>query len=148
MRSGPGPYHRTNDPRTPNSYELVAFIELVLALVSEETMLLKPGASVESALSELKSALAKLAPAGESRPIFLKHPAAALIIPQICQVFDTKLIYVLRAMKDIEATRQRRNWAVGSTQAARIIYSHMFDHLVIRWTPTAIVRYAELIEAL
>ena len=57
---GPCPYHRTNDPRTPNSYELVAFRELVVALVSEETMLLKP----ESALSELKSALAKLVPAG------------------------------------------------------------------------------------
>jgi hypothetical protein len=103
------PYFRTFDPRTPNSYESGAFREVVLRLISENTMSFKPGASIESALLEFHNEIVKLVPSGERRPIFLKQPASALIIPQICQVFDTKLIYVLRSMKDIKATHRRRN---------------------------------------
>ena len=34
---GLGPYWQTNDPRTPDSYELLAFKEMLLELISEET---------------------------------------------------------------------------------------------------------------
>jgi hypothetical protein len=143
---GPGPYQKTNDPRTPNAYELLAFRELVLGLVSEETMSLKPNVSIETALLEFKDMLVKLLPQGETRPIFLKQPASALLIPHICQVFETKLIYLIRSMKDIEATRQRRRWKLGAAREVRIVYSHMFDHLVNRRSTTALVRYTDLIE--
>jgi ABC-type dipeptide/oligopeptide/nickel transport system ATPase subunit len=144
---GLGPYQRTNDPRTPNAYELLAFRELVLSLVSEETMSLKPDISIEAALSEFKDALVKRVPQGEQRPIFLKHPASALIIPHICRVFDTRLIYLLRPIKDIEATRRRRSWFRGAPRETRIIYMHMFDHFVNERSPTTMVRYTDLIEA-
>jgi len=144
---GVGPYQGTNDPRTPNAFESIAFRATVLGLVSETTMLLKPGAAIEAALLQLKSQIAERLPEGEMRPIFLKHPAAAPIIPHICELFDTKLIYVLRATKDIEATRQRRNWPNEGESITRIIYSHMFDHLVNGRTPTTLVRYRSLIES-
>jgi hypothetical protein len=142
-----GPYHRTRDPRTTNSYELVAFRDMVLSLVAEDTMSLKPGVSIDARLAEFKSAVGALLPEGESRPLFLKHPAAALLIPQLCKTFDTRLVYVLRPLKDIEATRQRRNWAVGTAEQARLVYARMFDHLVNGSTPTLIVRYAEFVQS-
>src|SRR5690348_13719846 len=85
---GLGPYWKTNDPRTPNSYELLAFKEMLLGLVSEETGQLKPSASIDGALSDFKTLLAANLPDRESRPVLLKHPASALILPQICRVFD------------------------------------------------------------
>jgi hypothetical protein len=120
---------------------------MVLELVSEDTMSLKPGISIKAALLEFKDALLKHVPSNEKRLVFLKHPASAPIIPQICEVFDTKLIYLLRSMKDIEVTRQRRKWAIGAPREARIVYSHMFDHLVNRQSSTAMVRYADLIKS-
>lgn len=144
---GVGPYQGTNDPRTPNAYESIAFRATVLGLVSEMTMSLKPGAAIEAALLQLKSRIAERLPAGENRPIFLKHPASAPIIPHICELFDAKLIYVLRATKDIELTRRRRNWPAEGESTTRIIYSHMFDHLVNGRSPTTLVRYSSLIES-
>src|ERR1043166_9075765 len=144
---GFGLYHRTNDPRTRSSYELVPFRDLLMDLIDETTMSLKPGAPVEARLIDFRKALSKVLPQGETRPIFLKHAASALIIPQICQVFETRLVYMLRAMKDIEATRQRRNWAIGTVAQTRSIYSQMFDHLVNRKTPTAMVRYNDLVQS-
>ncbi|HEY8947745.1 MAG TPA: hypothetical protein VIM56_02550 [Rhizomicrobium sp.] len=142
--TGLGPYWQTNDPRTPNSHELIALKDMLLELVSEDTSLLKPDAPVDRALADFKTLLAARVPDG--RPVFLKHPAAALILPQFCRVFDTQLIYVLRSMQEIEATRQRRNWRVGGAQAAQIIYSRMFEYLVNGSTPTMILRYRNLID--
>jgi hypothetical protein len=143
---GLGPTWQTSDPRTPDSYELLAFKDMLLGLVSEETCMLKPGVSVGRALSDFKALLAASLPAEESRPIFLKHPTAALILPEFCQTFDTRLIYVLRSMREIEATRVRRKWPVGDSKGTQIIYSRMFDHLVNGSAPTMIIRYRNLIE--
>ena len=81
-------------------------------------------------------------------PIFLKHPLAALVIPQICQTFKTRLVYALRPLRDIEATRRRRKWLEQyGAKGAGTIYSHMFTALVDHTFPTVIVRYAQLIAA-
>jgi hypothetical protein len=141
---GLGPYWQTNDPHTPNSYELLSFKDMLLSLISEETGLLKPDAPVDRALAEFRTRLSAHVPTGQ--PMFLKHPAAALILPQFCRVFDTQLIYVLRSMHDIEATRKRRNWRVGDAGTAQIVYSRMFEHLVNGSTPTMILRYRNLID--
>jgi hypothetical protein len=79
-------------------------------------------------------------------PIFLKHPLSALIIPQICATFETRLIYLFRPLRDIEASRRRRKWAAQyGAKGAGIIYSHMFNALINYTVPTIIVRYSELI---
>jgi len=79
-------------------------------------------------------------------PLFLKYPPSALLIPEICQVFDTRLVYVLRPMQAIEATCERRSWAAQFGAAgAQVLYSLMFQALIDREFPTHLVRYPELL---
>jgi hypothetical protein len=147
--NGIEPFFRTNDERTKNSFESIAFREVIEQLASEQTLELK--VDRQTALKVLQEFHDKLqagavASGKESEPIFLKYPLAALLIPQIAKVFETRLIYVLRPLRDIEATRERRGWppnlgAVG----AQLLYSKMFQVLVDRSIPTLIVRYPELL---
>ena len=149
---GFGPYYQPADERTPDSHELIAFRDVMLTLASEETTTLKPGADVKTALAKFRDRIANQelgAYDGNAKiPIFLKHPLAALIIPQICTAFETRLIYLVRPVRDIESSRRRRKWgAQYGAKAAGIIYSHMFNALINHSIPTTIVRYAELINA-
>ncbi len=59
-----------------------------------------------------------------------------------------RLIYVLRPLTDIEATRRRRRWPPQyGKPAAETIYANMFRILVDRTYPTIIVRYPELLRS-
>ena len=149
---GFGPYYRPTDTLTPDSHELVAFRELILTLASEQTTTLKPRADIKAALDGFRARIAnqELGRYDDNAaiPIFLKHPLAALIIPQICAAFDTRLIYLVRPVRDIELSRRRRKWgAQYGAKAAGIIYSHMFNALINHSFPTTIVRYAELVHS-
>lgn len=149
---GFGPYYRPVDERTPNSHELIAFRDLILTLASEETTTLLPGIDVKTALDKFRDRIAnqELGPYDSSAgiPILLKHPLSALIIPQICTAFETRLIYLVRPVREIEASRRRRKWgAQYGAKAAGIIYSQMFNALINHSFPTTIVRYAELINS-
>jgi hypothetical protein len=149
--SGIGPFFRTNDERTKNSFESLAFREVIDQLASDQTLDLtvdRP-AAVE-ALQAFRARLEAAAVGGEGpeRPIFLKYPLSALLIPQIAAVFETRLIYVLRPFKDIEATRVRRGWMPNMGAAgAQVLYSRMFQVLVDLPIPTMVVRYPELLAA-
>jgi hypothetical protein len=148
--TGFGPYLKTNDERTSNSYELIAFRKLVLGFASEESLSVKPGIDVRAQLrifrdrilnQEFGSYDEKSGP-----PIFLKYPLSALVIPQICDVFDTRLVYVVRSVQEIEATRRRRCWPEQfGAKGAELIYTCMFTALVNYSFPTLILRYHELI---
>jgi hypothetical protein len=148
---GFGPYYQPADERTPNSHELIAFRDLLLTLASEATTTLLPGADAKAALAQFRERIADQEfgayDDNAGIPIFLKHPLAALIIPQICAAFETRLIYLVRPVRDIELSRRRRKWGTQyGAKAAGIIYSHMFNALINQSFPTTIVRYAELIE--
>src|SRR5258708_8194029 len=108
---GFGPYYQPTDARTPNSHELIAFRELILTLASQETTTLLPGANAKTALDQFRDRIAnqELCPYDSDAgiPIFLKHPLAALIIPQICAPFATRLIYLVRPVRTIELSRLR-----------------------------------------
>jgi hypothetical protein len=149
---GFGPYYRLEDELTPDSHELIAFRDLTLTFASEETTTLLPGGDVKTALEVFRDRIGnqEFGPYDSSAgiPIFLKHPLAALIIPQICAAFETRLIYLVRPVRDIELSRRRRKWgAQYGAKAAGIIYSQMFNALINFSFPTTIVRYAELINA-
>jgi hypothetical protein len=146
------PYYQPADERTPNSHELIAFRDLILTLASEETTTLLPGADVKTALEIFRDRIANQEfgayDGSAGIPIFLKHPLSALIIPQICAAFETRLIYLVRPVRDIESSRRRRKWgAQYGAKAAGIIYSHMFNALINHSFPTTIVRYAELVNS-
>jgi len=146
------PYLRTSDEKTRNSFESLAFRDLVLSLADEDSVAstAKSVASV-ARLRDFRSAILE----GEfgpqlldaNKPIFLKYPLSAALIPAICTVFRTRLVYVLRPLKDIEATRTRRIWPASQGAAgAQRVYAYMFGALVEQRTPTLMVRYPELLE--
>jgi len=149
---GFGPYIKVDDERTGNTYELAAFREVLRTCVSEGTLAPIPGIDIKAELGKFRDRLLE----GEfgacdkeaGVPIFLKHPLAALVIPQICQTFETRLVYAVRPLRDIEATRRRRKWLEQyGAKGAGIIYSQMFTALIEHTVPTVIVRYGQLIAA-
>jgi hypothetical protein len=147
---GFGPFFETNDKRTGNSYELIAFRNLVQTLASEQNLALNPGIDPKESLRNFRDRILNQEfgsyDENTGRPIFLKHPLSALVIPQICEVFDTRLIYVVRSMQDIEATRIRRRWPEHfGIKGAELIYTCMFTALVNYEFPTTILRYPELL---
>jgi hypothetical protein len=148
---GFGPYYQPADELTPNSHELIAFRDMLLTLASEEATALASGTDVNAALDKFRDRIANQEFGAYDKnskiPIFLKHPLATLIIPQICAAFETRLIDLVRPVRDIEASRRRRKWgAQYGAKAAGIIYSHMFNALINYSFPTMIVRYPELID--
>jgi hypothetical protein len=140
------PYFVTSDPRTPNSYESTEFRRLIGELVDESTLQTRvEGSLAQQRLLEFRGRLEQQA-GDASAPLFLKYPPAALLIPGICRVFATRLVYVLRPMQAIEATRERRSWQPHLGAAgAQVLYSAMFQVLVDHEFPTHVVRYAELL---
>jgi hypothetical protein len=81
-------------------------------------------------------------------PTFLKYPLSALMIPELAAVFEIRLVYVLRPLGDIEATRLRRRWPeIYGAPGAKIIYSKMFQCLIDYSLPTLILRYPDVVRA-
>jgi hypothetical protein len=139
---GIAPYVRSDDERTPVTFESIEFRSTLLRIVSEMTLSFKPDVDREA---EIRLLHGKVAASGHAM-IFLKHPLAAMLIPELCKRFDARLVYVLRPLADIEATRKRRNWLASTGSAgARVIYGHMFSFLVNNAFPTMIVRYQEVL---
>jgi len=140
------PYFITKDPRTPNSFESMDFRRLIGELVDENTLRMRVDWSqAQQRLLEFRNDLERRSDDG-APPLFLKYPPSALLIPEICRVFATRLVYVLRPMRAIEATRERRNWDVQFGAAgAQVLYPAMFQALVDHEIPTHLVRYTELL---
>jgi hypothetical protein len=151
---GFGPYHHTNEPRTPVSFEFLVFRDIVRRFVSEDTLELRPGAP-EACLADLRRLHRDI---GRQKygfydldgtvPILFKYPLSALLISQICQVFDTRLVYVTRSLEDIERTRRRRNWpAQYGRQGAEVIYRALHDFEQLHSHPIFPLQYADFLAA-
>lgn len=146
------PYLHTKDERTKNSFESTVFRSLVMGLAAEPTVALKvEKAEAAARLREFRKGLltGKFGTPMRSSgtPLFLKYPLSAVLIPQLCSLFHTRLIYVLRPVGEIETTRVRRGWpAYQGAEGAQKIYSYMFSALVEHDLTTKIVRYNELID--
>ena len=147
---GFGPYFQTNDPRTPNAFESIAFRDVVGSFASEQPpRRTKESSEIIEKLKDFKSELESYRAANgipEDRPMFHKYPLSALIIPELAAVFAIRLVYVLRPLSDIEATRLRRRWPeTHGAAGANIIYSRMFRCLIDYSLPTLIIRYPDVI---
>lgn len=150
--TAPGPYFAVNDPRTPETFEMQAFREVLNSIASEAT--LKRTHNREAVLQALRAfAAGPLKKAREAanlqahQPVLLKHALPALFLPELAEVFDLKVVGVLRPLSEIEATRQRRRWGpMFGKSGAALIYSQMFQHLVETQVPFHLVRYSELLE--
>jgi hypothetical protein len=136
------PYFRSNDERTPNTFESIEFRDTLQRIVSEQTLSFNPSVERGAEIQRLRD---KIVTRGHST-IFLKHPLSALLISDLSKKFDLKLVYVLRPLADIEATRQRRNWLPHTGVAgAQVIYGRMFGALINHSFPTIILRYSEVV---
>jgi hypothetical protein len=136
------PYFVSNDERTPNTFESVEFRDTLRRIVSEPTLSFNPNIERVPEIERLRDVVG-----GRGHPaIFLKHALAALLISDLGKVFDIKLVYVLRPLADIEATRQRRNWQPHTGIAgAQVIYSRMFETLINQSFPTMILRHPQVL---
>jgi hypothetical protein len=145
---GVEPYFHTNDPRTPNSFESIAFKNLLRRSVSEEHLSVREGcaAALHDDLVSFRHRLAEQSgPAAP--PIFLKDCLAALVIEPICAVFDAKLVYLIRSIAEIEATRRRRGWHERfGARGAYVLYAAMFNALVRGDFPVLMMRYRHLVD--
>ena len=149
----PGPFFQSNDPRTLNTYESIPFIEIVQRLVSNTTLALSApsGNAVIEALGRFKQGFLREAcrrrGVSEDGPIMLKYPLSAVIIGEIASVFDTRLIVVVRPLGQIEDTRKRRQWpAIFGEEGAKVIYPHIFNHVITHDTPAMVVNHSELLK--
>jgi hypothetical protein len=151
---GFGPYFQTNDPHTGNAYELIPFRDLIRRFVSEAALALLEGGAedVEAALRWFRGRIESQAlgpyDLASGRPIFLKYPPSVLVLPQICSVFDTKLITVERSLAQIERTRLRRKWAAHyGEQGAELIYRRLAEAVEAGLSPHLRVKYDELLRS-
>jgi len=149
----PGPFFQSNDPRTPNTYECIPFIETVRKVVSCTTFEISVS-SREAIVEELGTfrdnylrAACRHRGVSEDGPILLKYPLSAVIIGEITRAFDTRLIIVLRPLDRIEDSRKRRNWPpILGEAGAKLVYTHIFNHIVMRDTPAMVVNYGQMLK--
>ena len=150
--TGFGPYVTLKDERTPLSYELGPFRELVLSLASEEIVAITAPseALVRDKITRFKRMiLAERFGAydeASSPPIFLKYPLSALLIPWLAEQFELRLLVVARPMHDIEHTQHRRGWpACYGAAGAKKLYSSIFTAILENGLPSQIVQYPLLL---
>ena len=130
--SAPKPYFVIrDDPKTPITYENWLFRETILG-VTEEHNLRRTGSSaaIKDALKVFKKNLQDELKLSEESQILLKLPLSAIVLDEISQVFQTKLVICLRPIADIEKSRQRRKWpAHFGAEGGRIIYARLMEHI-------------------
>ena len=139
----PGPHFRTNDPRTPNSYETLAFNQLIHSCVNEQELARK--ASPEEVVSKLRHFSERINTKESSDKIALKTPASSVIINELAETFKLSLIICLRDYSEIECSRARRGWpAHFGSEGAKKIYAQINEFIARTNTPFLFVRYSEL----
>ena len=141
----PGPYFKTNDPRTPNSFETLSFNQLIHHCVNEQELERKaPSKEIVARLRHFSETM-KGKGEGESNMTALKAPASSAILDELAEVFKLRLIICLRDYSEIESTRVRRGWpAYFGREGAKKIYSQINEFIANTSTPYHFVRYSDL----
>lgn len=138
-----GAMFNTVDERT-KTFEMAEFRKLMLTLADEAAV--KRTASRGEAITALRQFDQDFL-ANEHGPILLKHPLSAFFIPELEEVFDVKIVTVMRPFADIEATRVRRRWRDQfGARGAKAIYSQLNDSLANCKSPTLWFKYQDLID--
>jgi hypothetical protein len=149
---GFGPYWQTKDPRTPNTYELNPFRNLLIRYINQRELVFpsnqKENLRIELVefRNQLEEGLYGKWQEGTEKRVMLKFPLAAFCLPQLCDVFDVDIIVSLRRFDDIEATRQRRGWGENyGKKGAQIIYPTLFADMLQMQKSYLAVGYTDLV---
>jgi hypothetical protein len=146
-----GPFFRSRDPRTRNTFEWLPFRDVVLRHVDEETLSRKTGSDeLVADLAALRDGLEAESigswGGGTSRNLLLKMPVASICLPEIVEVFDPRIVVVHRPFDDIERTRHRRSWTeVFGRKGAAAIYSRLTYDLIRLRKSSLALSYGDLV---
>jgi hypothetical protein len=146
-------HFRTNDPRTPDSFEFMPFRTIILEHADEPTLTRRPSApgAAQARLRFLQQRIEAQQfgayDIDRAAWIVFKYPLSALLLQEICEVFETRLVYVMRPPEQIEQTRRRRRWSAPQLGAAgaAVIYRLMADFEQTGAYPTLTIDYAALL---
>jgi hypothetical protein len=101
---------------------------------------------VLKSLSHFSNLLADHDSFDPSQSLVLKLPIAGLLLPEICHIFDTKLIICMRPLMSIEQSRLRRQWpSQFGMVGAEKIYSTLFTHIINTNVDFLLIRYEDII---
>ena len=124
------PYQKTNDPRTPNSYESKALRDKLCECRNELTLETKDDALEKNLLAwfqDWKKTQESIAIQQGHNYLVLKHPLLAYYIQDLRSAAD-RIILITRPLQDIEKTRRRRGWhKTYGNSGAKLIYSKLFN---------------------
>lgn len=139
------PHFKTDDPLTPNSFESLAFRNLVNSFANESMLTIDKSKAAKFVV-DLKN-LIQHADRGSNNTVVLKMPLASICISQIIEAVDPYVILVHRPIEEIEASRKRRQWpllygAIG----ARFIYTRLFNDLMSMKKSFLAVSYHDLVQ--
>ena len=124
------PHHRTDDPRTPTSYEPEE-LRKILAEYVNEPLLGVAGDRVKMSQDIQAWFDRTVPPSHKDGVVVIKHPLLSLMIPNLISTYRPKFIVVRRPYADIERTRIRRKWPVNYGYfGARILYGEIYASLI------------------
>jgi hypothetical protein len=137
------PHFITNDLRTPNSYESMAFRELVNEFTDEPTLSLHESGA-DKFVQGLRDLLSQ-ANGGSANAVVLKMPLASICVPQIIKAVDPYIIWVHRPLSEVEASRLRRKWPpLYGAAGAGVICSKLITDLIEHKKSYLAVSYLDL----
>jgi len=147
------PHFITNDPKTGSSYENIAFRQIVLDLVDENTVSLNEDKAHLAAarLLQFRENLERTCKAYgiaiDRAPIVLKHASSCLLIQHLSSVFCAKFVFVERNVCEIESGRIRRGWAsIYGREGASRIYEIMGSYDGSTNLDIHKIKYSDLLE--
>lgn len=144
------PHCLTNDHRTPDSYESVAFRN-ACARTFDEITFEKIGSrkGFQSWLSDWICERKKNAKSAGFSHIVLKHPLSALLVREINEACAPNWIVVTRNFNEIENTRLRRRWYPSYGAAgAKKIYGSGFSRLIAEGNSFYSISFSDFIAKL
>ena len=119
------PHQKTNDIRTPNAFEPLAYSDALKNLIDEATLSKKGNFNAfKSFFAEYYFKEVVKAKELGFAAICLKHPLQIFFLPYLSNFLKPKFVFVTRPIEQIEASRMRRKWhPVYGKQGANRLYS-------------------------
>ena len=141
-----GPFFKTNDPRTPDCFEMLAFNKLVNKLVDEKTLEHKLSShNIKDQLTAFRDDYFKSKRNESVQLELLKTPACSALLAELEQVFSLRLLICLRSREDIEQSRLRRGWPKHLGAAgAELIYQQILEFTANSDAPFLFIRHRQI----
>lgn len=143
------PYQKTNDLRTPNSFESKALRDKLCEHRNELTLLANPNKSdneLKIWFADWCAKQASIAKKKGAKCLVLKHPILAFYI-EILRREQDEILLITRHLRDIENTRKRRSWhEIYGKAGAKKIYSSLFNTFLQKGIPYTAIPYSQFLQ--